>query len=393
MPASTLFTGHFSSQAGHDFVDARLGQDFVKVDLGADAAQDLLSWEDLNEILTTRSLDEPQLRMFRGGEQVPVERYTRTYTHRGRPRHVLQPEDLYSELGDGSSLILDSIDALHRTIASAADDLMRLVGEMVQVNLYLVWGETQGFDTHWDDHDTFIFQLAGEKRWVVHGYGRPWPMRLDTDQDHRPPAGAVWEGVLRPGDLIHVPRGWWHTVRGTGKMSMHLTFGFNRRTGVDWARWVIEKLYDEELFRTDLPRFAPEQERRAHHDELIQSFAKVVAGNRPEAFLVERDRRFPRRPDINLPWAVQFELPPDSAKLASTSLLKPALTVEDEAVCVAVAGKTFRFATVMAPLLRRLTSECVVTVGELRDEAELDDERFAAAIGLLVRHHLAVIRN
>lgn len=393
MPSTALFTDHFCALAGADFAAERLGEEFVRVDVGRDAVRNLLTWEALNDILTTRPLEAPQLRLFRAGEQVPIQQYTNEQTSNARLRYVLRPDDFYRELRHGASLILDSIDRLHPPITEAADDLMELVGELVQANLYLVWGGEQGFTTHWDDHDTLIAQLDGEKHWTIHGPGRPYPMKVDADHQHEPPAGLVWEGVLHPGQIIHVPRGWWHTVRGTGEMSMHLTFGFTRRTGIDWASWVVEQLYEEVLFRRDLPRLAPEERRTAHHDELMRSMIKTVAEHPPDDFLAERDRRFPRRPQISLPWPVRFECPSDSAQLVSTFLRKPTIVAEDESVCVTVSGRTYRFSVAMAAMLNAIVDEKTVSVGRLRKLAELDEERFAAAIELLIRHHLVVIRN
>ncbi|MDN5856942.1 MAG: hypothetical protein L0K86_29720, partial [Actinomycetia bacterium] len=57
------------------------------------------------------------------------------------------------------------------------------------------------------------------------------------------------------------------------------------------------------------------------------------------------------------------------------------------------AGRTFRFARVMAPLLQRLAGEREVTVADLRASAGLDEQTFHSAVELLVRNHLAVIRS
>jgi len=399
MSIAPLFTGPFLEQAGPDFVSARLGQEFVRAEVGAEPVRDLLTWSALNSLLSTHQLAAPQLRLFRDGAQVPISRYSRM--DELTDRQVLLPDALYRELRAGASLVLDSIDHLHPPIAAAADDLMRLVRELVQVNLYLVWGEHQGFDTHWDDHDTVIVQLAGSKYWTVHGQGRRFPMKVDTDHDHRPPESVVWQGTLSPGDIIHVPRGWWHAVRGTGEMSMHLTFGFTRRTGIDWARWIVEQLYAEELFRQDLPRFAEPEQRREHEDELVRTLTKVISVHRPADFLAARDRRFPRRPEINLPWPVRFEAPDDQAIVEVTALLELAVEPADpadpaaaEVVRVSVAGKTFRFASVMAPMLRLLASERSMTVARLRaGSGDLDPTRFATALELLLQQHLVVLRG
>jgi cupin superfamily protein len=231
----SLFSGGFLPQAGDYFLAHGLGESVVRADLGAEAVVPLLSWDDLNAILSTGTLQPPRLRLYRQGSPVPVERYTQTATVGGERRAVVRPVDLYAQLRDGASLIIEAIDRLHPPIRAAADDLICLVREPVQANLYLLWGETHGFDAHWDDHDTVIVQVMGTKSWTVHGPGRTHPMRLDANPDHTCPDATVWEGVLEAGHALHVPRGWWHTVCGTGEVSLHLTFGFTRTTGIDWA--------------------------------------------------------------------------------------------------------------------------------------------------------------
>ena len=391
MPSAALFTGRFAELAGSNFRPDRLGQDFVKVAVGTDEVAQLLTWPALNSILSTHQLDEPQLRLFRDGAQVPVTEYAKHDVDTGRT--ALLPDALYRQLREGASLVVDSIDQLHPPIAAAADDLMRLVRELVQVNLYLVWGSGQGFDTHWDDHDTVIVQLAGSKHWTVHGPGRHYPMKVDTDHQHRPPETVLWQGSLSPGDIIHVPRGWWHAVQGTGEMSMHLTFGFTRRTGIDWANWLVEQLYAEQLFRQDLPRFGPDGRAEQHTDDLVEALTKIVKTCSPAEFLTARDRKFPRRPEINLPLPVRFEMPPDTASVELTALLDPAVEPTEGAVTLTVSGRTFRFAVVMAPLLRLLVAERSVPVSRLRAQSTLDEPTLSAALELLLQQHLVTVRS
>jgi ribosomal protein L16 Arg81 hydroxylase len=70
-------------------------------------------------------------------------------------------------------------------------------------------------------------------------------MAEEADRSHTCPESVVWDGVLSPGQILHVPRGWWHTVRGVGGWSMHLTFGVTRATGMSWMRWFLDQLIDD----------------------------------------------------------------------------------------------------------------------------------------------------
>lgn len=388
-----LFTETLATAVGADLLSARLSADFVFADIGADAVRPLLTFAALNDILGAGTLEPPRLRLHREGAPVPAERYTEPGESSGAARRTVNPEALYAELRDGASLVVDGIDRLHPPIRAATDDLMRLVHEKAQVNLYLIWGDSHGFDTHWDDHDTFIVQVTGTKSWQVHGPGsRPHPMRVDSDHSHTPPEGVLWEGVLRPGQVLHVPRGWWHTVRGTGDVSMHLTFGFTRATGVDWARSLIERLYDVEVFRRDLPRFASPDEQAKHQHELVRNLIDLAGEHDLGAFLAARDARFPRRQSFALPYAVDGAEPGPDTVVEFVPILAPPLEREGAQVALTVSGRRYRFPAAAEPVLAELARRRRATVRALTDEAAVPLDTASGVVRALVRHHLAVVR-
>ncbi|GAB3730738.1 JmjC domain-containing protein [Nocardiopsis nanhaiensis] len=398
-----LFTRNLCDVVGRDALTTRLSEEFVFADLGTDAVRSLLTFDDLNRMLATCAPEPPRLRLHRDGAPVPVDRYTEQGTASRTSRRIVRPESLYRELRAGASLVLDGMDRMHPPIGAAADDLMRLTRERAQANLYLIWGESRGFDTHWDDHDTVIVQVEGTKHWQVHGPGtRPHPMKNDTDHSHTPPRDAdgelhtVWEGVLRPGQVIHVPRGWWHTVTGTGEVSMHLTFGFTRATGIDWADALVRKLFEEESFRQDLPRFADPDARRKHRHELVARITELAEGMDLDAFLAERDARFPRRTSFSLPWPVEEGTPHAEARVEFVPILPPPLehegTGEDARVALTVAGKRYRLPVVTEPVLGAIAEHRELSVAELADRAGVEVEVCAQVVAVLSRHHLVLIR-
>ncbi len=386
-----IFSDDFLASAGEGFLARELASDVVCADVGTDRVSRLLKWSDLDEILSTSALQPPRLRLHRQGVAVPVDRYTELVESAGEKYAMVRPEALYRELRDGASLILDGVDRLHPPIREAADDLMHLVRERAQVNLYLLWGSAHGFDTHWDDHDAFIVQVAGTKSWTVHGPGRPHPMRTDVDHSHSCPDQVVWAGELQPGQILHVPRGWWHTVRGTGGASLHLTFGFTRATGIDWVRWLTERLYAEDLFRQDLPRFSSPAEREEHRVQLAQRVSELATAAGIDEFLLGRDERFPRRRRFNLPWPVEFTRPDPAATVEFVPVLTPTIARNGQSLTVKTAGKSYTFASVAAPVIEALARKPTTSVAELQEESGLSDDRFEAVLQALAQQHLILI--
>jgi ribosomal protein L16 Arg81 hydroxylase len=99
------------------------------------------------------------------------------------------------------------------------------------------------------------------------------------------PAEPEWSGVLEPGDALYLPRCWWHGVQGTGGTSLHLSFGFQRRTGMTYLGWLITLLRREPAFRVDLPRG---HEELGRHEKVLTDRLTRLAHDHPvEEYLAE----------------------------------------------------------------------------------------------------------
>lgn len=100
MPAN-LFTDTFLTKAGSEFLTTKLSNEAVLIDVGEPTIADLLTWTKLDEILSTRPLSAPRLRLTRRAVDVPVESYTRSVMSSGEQRRGLVPEKMYDQLRDG----------------------------------------------------------------------------------------------------------------------------------------------------------------------------------------------------------------------------------------------------------------------------------------------------
>ncbi|GAB3000617.1 MULTISPECIES: cupin domain-containing protein [Amycolatopsis] len=162
----------------------------------------------------------------------------------------------------------------------------------MQVNTYLTTNDAAGFNLHWDDHDVIIVQLGGEKAWEVRGLSRPAPMYRDAEHNDEPSEKIVWSGTLKAGDVMHIPRGFWHQAtrvnQGSG-FSLHATFGFVKRTGVDWMSWLADQARQDVEFRHDLERWnAPDEQLPRRVTELAARFPQA-------AYLTAREQERPPR--------------------------------------------------------------------------------------------------
>ena len=146
-----------------------------------------------------------------------------------------------------------------RSRPTLADDL----GHPVQVNAYVTPPQNQGFADHYDVHDVFVLQVAGEKRWRIREPVLEAPLRDQPWEQHRAAveqaatAEPLIEETLSPGDCLYLPRGYLHSATALGGTSIHLTVGvhtWTRRHLVDAVLGRIgARLADDVEARRSLP--------------------------------------------------------------------------------------------------------------------------------------------
>jgi hypothetical protein len=357
----------------------------------------LLPWAELNEILRRHRLDFPRLRLMRDGQRVPVSSYIRHATNARRQTSIprLLPTGLTKHLREGATLVLDAVDELYRPIEELAEGLEFIFHEHVQVNMYAGWQTSRGFDLHWDDHDVFILQVTGRKLWRIYGETRKHPITGDKGPKPEKVDEPLWEAMLEDGDLLYIPRGWWHVALPQQEPTLHLTVGIHNRTGVDLVGWLADELRESAAFRQDLPRFASEEERRAHLDGLRAQIVKALNGDALNRFLQEYDEAASPRAHLSLPWSATTEILPasDGARVRILAPRPLDIRVKDGAVEFACLKKRWRFAADAALVLRPLMERRTCSVEELIDAARetLDRERVRRFLAELISHGLVAV--
>lgn len=376
---------------GADFCSQALHRDYRHVPGALDVAG-LMTWDDLSRVLAEHRLEPPRLRLARDGQTLHLQEYaTPVPTRRHTVWHRLQPAGLHPLLAAGASLALDGADQLHRPLGRLAEGLERRYRTAVRANLYASWTEVEGFGVHWDDHDVVVLQIDGAKRWRIYGPTRRWPLYQDTEQPDEPPTDPVADLILHPGDLLYVPRGWWHSVSADqGGPSLHVTFGFEPHTAHNLLDWVIEQLTAREEFRADLPLHAPP----AAQAETVHDLRKLLVAELEDPRLMTRyaaamDGRALGRLAPSLPHLEQ--VPADRRLTVRMTTARAVLTTTDDAVVLVAAGAEYEFAPAAERVLRPLVNGQSLTLADLADTAGLPVEDVAALVGELVRGQAAAV--
>lgn len=355
----------------------------------------LLPWNRLNEILAEHRLDFPRLRLARSGKSLPASAYLR-YARSPRARSAiprLLSTELTKQLREGATLVLDAVEELHAPLRELAEGLEFFFREHIQINAYAGWHIEKGFDLHFDDHDVFILQVAGRKHWKIYGMTRAFPLSSDRTTAEKPESGPVWEGTLSDGDVLYIPRGWWHVAEPQAEPTLHLTVGVHNRTGVDLLRWLLDKLVAEAAFRKDLPRFSSDEEKHTHMEQLKDKLLAEWDESLLKRYLDDYDSMALPRPRTCLPLSVTDE------SLSSSTLLRLSaprpfnLAVKDGVLEFDCNRKRWRFAAEALPVFRRLENRNICSVSELCEATAgtLDEKRVRTFINELLFNGLISI--
>jgi lysine-specific demethylase/histidyl-hydroxylase NO66 len=164
---------------------------------------------------------------------------------------------------DGSTVVLQGLHRLWPPLIEFAGQLAADLGHPTQVNAYVTPPSSRGFSPHYDVHDVFVLQVAGEKHWTIHEPVLADPLRTHpwTDRAAEVAAAAqrepVIDTVLQPGDALYLPRGYVHSAIALGQISAHLTVGVHpvtRWSAVESALDLVATLAaDDPELRGSLP--------------------------------------------------------------------------------------------------------------------------------------------
>jgi hypothetical protein len=258
----------------------------------------ILPWEELNTILEWHCPPQPQLRLFQENVMVDLRRYI------DGPVGALKLNagGLIAALAQGASMVLDTVHEVAPGVAHLADAMGEALHCSCIANLYAGWRSQRAFDVHWDPHEVMVLQLSGRKRWQVFAPTRLHPLRDDSEKAPTPSGPPVWDGIMNDGDMLYLPRGWWHVAFPLDEPSLHVSFGIEPPDGAEFLMWWMQTLRRHPEVRQALS-MGDAATRKQHVGRMIEFFAASAEGDPLGDFLSERQAGRRMRPRLRLPMA------------------------------------------------------------------------------------------
>ncbi len=223
----------------------------------------VLSWRQINRLLDqTHIWSSHSLKLVLDGVPVPPEQYCTRAVGRDSAEQLMQP--LASRVQEwvrrGASVVLNDVDSLTPGLASVSHALESAGLGKAQANVYISWQSHKAFPAHFDTHDVWAVQVEGEKTWNVWEGRADYPIghpafRNQPQEHHEQAKGRLRaKVVMQPGDLLYLPRGWYHDALAEAPASVHVAYGAHAPLGLDVMNLLAERALHDSLFRQPLPR-------------------------------------------------------------------------------------------------------------------------------------------
>ena len=279
----------------------------IKAEAGTSATRgDLLSLDRLGELMgVLPHWTEDNLKLIINSRRVSGEHYLAEERPGDRSARRADPVKVHALLRTGASLVANALEEVDSKVRQVTAMLADQFAASAGANAYCSFKDVQAFNSHCDLHEVFAVQLEGQKAWRIYENRADAPVKLlegaDAQQMIDRTKGKVMMTVpMEPGDLLYIPRGYFHDALASSEASLHLTLAVAPLHGRYVLRLIEELAMRDPEFRAYLPdgRVDDGASLRAQLDRLAGKIADLVRSPLFAGELTARQRAL-ARPDFD----------------------------------------------------------------------------------------------
>lgn len=204
--------------------------------------RDLLTFDDVNAFMSRNDIRYPYLRLVKNGRELPLVDYADDFVYGNNVfPGLLDNDKVFHHYSEGATLSFQIFQKCMDELSNFCNALEARLRFQTQVNIFVTPPGSKGFTAHYDDHSFFILQVSGKKHWKVYGSPTDLPLQEFRRRAVTPELEEPREITLSSGDLLYLPRGFYHEAHTSDETSVHITLGIFPFT---WIQ-VLQRLLDE----------------------------------------------------------------------------------------------------------------------------------------------------
>ncbi len=247
--------------------------------------KEIMNLKNLNKIISMHNCwDRNNFSLVLDKNIIPFQSFSTHGNDLGFSKTSPDPIKVGNYIKKGASLVLNDLIYFSKDIQLLADDLQTITNGKCQANLYFSMQSHQAFAPHYDTHDVFALHCEGEKVWNIYENFEQDPInhpifKNSLDERTKKSGKIIDQVLLKPGDLLYLPRGQFHDALASKNGAIHIAFGITYMKPLDLFQYYWENYIVNEYFRSDVKELNSITDVKEIHSKIVNELDKIINNN------------------------------------------------------------------------------------------------------------------
>ena len=274
-------SNYFSESQIDLLAKAKSEKKYIHVKNENENLKEVMNIKNLNELISMHNCwDQKNFSLVLNKNTIPFSKFLTSGDSLGFAKIAPDPIKVENFLKKGASLVLNDLIYFSKKIEKLASDLQTITNGRCQANLYFSMQSHQAFAPHFDTHDVFALHCEGEKIWNIYENFEKDPInhpiyKQELNDKTEKPGKIIDQVLLKPGDLLYLPRGQFHDALASKNGAMHIAFGITYLKPIDIFQYYYDQLIINDFFRSDIRQIISTDDIKNIHTEMTSQFNKI----------------------------------------------------------------------------------------------------------------------
>ena len=274
-------SNYFSNNQIELLAKAKSEKKYIHLKNENESLKKVMNVKSLNKLISMHNCwDNKNFNLVLNKNTIPFSAFFTKGDTLGFAKTAPDPIKVENYLRKGASLVLNDLIYFSNEIEKLASDLQSITNGRCQANLYFSMQSHQAFAPHFDTHDVFALHCEGEKIWNIYENFEKDPInhpiyKQELNDKTEKPGKIIDQVLLKPGDLLYLPRGQFHDALASKNGAMHIAFGITYLKPIDIFQYYYNQLIINDFFRSDIRQINSTDDIKNIHAEITSQLNKI----------------------------------------------------------------------------------------------------------------------
>ena len=274
-------SNYFSNNQIDLLAKAKSEKKYIHLKNENESLKKVMNVKSLNKLISMHNCwDNKNFSLVLNKNSIPFSAFFTKGDTLGFSKMAPDPVKVENYLRKGASLVLNDLIYFSNEIEKLASDLQSITNGRCQANLYFSMQSHQAFAPHFDTHDVFALHCEGEKIWNIYENFEKDPInhpiyKQELNDKTEKPGKIIDQILLKPGDLLYLPRGQFHDALASKNGAMHIAFGITYLKPIDIFQYYYDQIIINDFFRSDIRQINSTDDIKNIHTEITSQLNKI----------------------------------------------------------------------------------------------------------------------